>query len=131
MKAKTKLLKAHNVAIAKLLAILGFTSCLCAGCAKYGVPMAEYTVNGQVVSKETQEPIENIRVSTYDGYMFTDNEGNYQISDWGHLKGGHTMSVEFRDTADQYRDLDALIEFRDGEKTKTINVGMAPNENNN
>ena len=130
MKVKTKLLKAHNVAIAKLLAILGFTSCLCAGCAKYGIPAVEYIVNGQVVSKETQEPIENIRVSTYDGYMFTDNEGNYQVSKWGGDKGT-TVFVEFRDTADQYRDLDALIEFRDGEKTKTFNVGMTPNGSDN
>ncbi|MCL2028497.1 MAG: radical SAM-associated putative lipoprotein [Bacteroidales bacterium] len=130
MKVKTKLLKAHNVAIAKLLAILGFTSCLCAGCAKYGVPEAEYIVNGQVVSKETLEPIENIRVSTYDGYMFTDNEGNYQVSYLGGDKGA-TVCVEFRDTADQYRDLDALIEFRDGEKIKTFNVGMTPNDNDN
>ena len=133
MKTNPQFLKAYNTTIAWFLAILGFSAVLGTSCAKYGCPVEEFTLEGTVFSKETNLPKENIRVSIYSVITFTDNQGNYQISDWGRCGKGndHTFFVEFRDTTDKYRDLDAVIEFRGGEKRKKFNVGMTPNTQQN
>ena len=121
---KTKLLKAYNASIVSLLAILGFITCVNAGCAKYGSPATMFIVNGNVSCKETRQPIPNIRVTT--GYVaaFTDSVGHYEIVNWTHIS-----QIQFRDTTEKYKALDTLIELKEGE-TKTLNVQLTPRQTN-
>jgi putative lipoprotein (rSAM/lipoprotein system) len=132
---KTKLLKSYNSVITALLAILGF-SAACLGlssCKKYGSPCADFLVMGKVSSKETLQPIENIQISTeYDwNQTFTDKDGNYQLMH--HCM--NTFLVQFRDTANNYKDLDTLIEFQRAKEGKTVrktlNIELTPKENEN
>jgi putative lipoprotein (rSAM/lipoprotein system) len=124
---KTKLLKTQNVIIAKILTLLGFTAFVSCGMEKYGVPHTEYKVMGKVSSKETQQPIENIQVSTRQwNQIYTDENGNYQI--W---HDDRDALIQFRDTANNYNDLDTLIKFEGRVDQKTINVQLTPKENEN
>jgi putative lipoprotein (rSAM/lipoprotein system) len=131
---KTKLLKSHNIALAKFLAILGFGACIGTACVKYGAPSADYMTNGKVVSEESQQPIEGILVKS-DSFVFTDSLGNYVVHD--HAGYGlkeetpppHTSYLTFRDTANQYNDLDTFVKFEKGKTSRTLNIALTPKTN--
>jgi len=113
---KIKLIKTYNAIIAALLAILGF-SCYSESMSEYGTPDAIFTIKGKVSSKETQQPVENIRVTMNNWSAgFTNNEGIYQVSNHG-FPESQAFFVQFHDTAGIYMDLDTLIEFKNPQFT--------------
>jgi putative lipoprotein (rSAM/lipoprotein system) len=124
---KTKLIKSYNIAITALLAILGFSACLGTSCAKYGSPAATFIIHGKVSDKETQQPIENIRVAANEWrHTFTDENGNYEV--WHYDRN---MLVQFRDTVYNYNDLDTFIKFEGKEKMKIIDIQLTPKKHEN
>ena len=140
-----KSLKTCNVLIAGLLAILGFTtSC---PIVEYGAPYATFIVNGKVVSSETDQPIENVRVkmqvdSITSTDTYTDVNGAYQVVDESGLPNDHTYIIEFKDIDGEingkFSDLDTIVEFKDpiftggdgdwysGETSKEFDVKLTP-----
>jgi putative lipoprotein (rSAM/lipoprotein system) len=65
MNTNKKLIKRANLLLAALLAMIGFAGCNKIGVVEYGSPHADYTVKGAIVNKETQKPIEGIRVGYF------------------------------------------------------------------
>jgi len=64
MKAKRKMIKIVNWALAGVLTLLGFAGCdTTYGPDEYGTPHADFTVKGVVVDKETGKAIKGISVS--------------------------------------------------------------------
>jgi putative lipoprotein (rSAM/lipoprotein system) len=137
---KIKLLKTYNVIIAALLAILGFSSCTAPD--EYGTPEAKFIVKGKVSSKETQQPVENIRVTMNWDANFTNGEGNYHVANLV-PPTYRTFLVQFHDTLGAYMDLDTLIEFKDpkftggdkkwyeGETSKTVDIQLTAKDDSN
>lgn len=138
---KIKILKTYNVLIAGLLAILGFTTA-CDSEDEYGTPSAKFIVNGKVKSSETDQPIENIRVTMQGDTSYTDVNGAYQVVDkWGFPKD-QTYNIEFNDIGGEgngeFSDLDTIVEFKDpkftdgdegwysGETSKVFDVKLTP-----
>lgn len=117
-KTKTNFLKFYNIILVALLSALGFAS----SCSKpdpvaeYGVPSAKFTINGTIQDKETNTPIENIKVSINQQTAATDAQGQYQITEDG-FGGDMTFSIQYRDedgaVNGEYNDLDTTIEFKD------------------
>jgi putative lipoprotein (rSAM/lipoprotein system) len=138
---KTKILKTYNVLIAGLLAILGFTT----GCIiklEYGAPSAKFIVNGKVKSSETDQPIENIRVTMQGDTAYTDANGVYQVVDKFGFPRDRTYNIDFKDIDGvingEFSDLDTIVEFKDpkfingdgdwdhGETSKEFDVKLTP-----
>ena len=93
-----------------LLAVLGFsalaTSCMKYGMPEYGCPTADYFIDGKVVSEETNEPIENLKVrflmnERASDSVFTNENGEFNIS---HLKDittfGYSLDIQDIDGED-------------------------------
>ena len=87
---------------------------------EYGVPTAEFILNGKVKSTNTNQPIENIRVSTDENYnnpiVFTNSEGYFSI----HFNGDaytKNYTYQFQDTDSlqngNYKNIDTIISFED------------------
>jgi len=93
---RKRIFKFYSKILSFALILLGFTSCddsdegqdplVC----EYGVPSALYKVKGSILSKETQEPVKNIRAvlvetrqGKEDGYygdtIFTDDSGKFNL----------------------------------------------------
>jgi putative lipoprotein (rSAM/lipoprotein system) len=138
---KIKILKTYNVLIAGLLAMLGFATA-CDSKDEYGTPSAKFIVNGKVKSSETDQPIENIRISMQGDTTYTDENGVYQVVDkWG-FPTDQTYNIEFKDIDGElngeFSDLDTIVEFKDpkfsngdgdwysGETSKEFDVKLTP-----
>jgi len=138
---KIKLLKTYNVLIAGLLAMLGFATA-CDSKDEYGTPSAKFIVNGKVKSSETDQPIENVRVTMQGDTAYTNASGGYQVVDkWG-FPTDQTYIIEFKDIDGElngeFSDLDTIVEFKDpkfsdgdgdwyrGETSKEFNVKLTP-----
>lgn len=138
---KIRILKTYNVLLAGLLTILGFATA-CDSKDEYGTPSAKFIVNGKVKSSETDQPIENIRVSMQGDTTFTDANGVYQVVDkWG-FPTDQTYNIEFQDidgdAYGEFSDLDTIVEFKDpefldgdgnwysGETSKEFDVKLTP-----
>lgn len=84
-KVKRHFLKKYNALITLMLSLLGFsTACESldeygAPVAEYGVPTATFIVKGKVSSNENTS-IPNIRVSMGVDIAYTDENGNYEVS---------------------------------------------------
>ena len=119
---KTLFLKFSSASIAGLLAVLGFMACVNSGCMKYGCPSADtkFRINGNVSSKETQQPVENISVHGECSSSRTNEVGNYQVKTSSHAY------LHFYDPVGNYQDFDTLIEFQKKETSKTVNVQLTP-----
>jgi putative lipoprotein (rSAM/lipoprotein system) len=137
---KTKFIKTENAVITGLLAFLGFSCDFGGNVAEYGVPCADFIVLGKVSDKKTEQPIENIQVSTYEwNKTFTDENGNYEVKTNDFPKD-QTFLVKFRDITEKYNDLDTLIEFKDpkftggdkkwynGKTSKTVDIQLTPKD---
>ena len=144
-KVKTNFLNFYNFILVGLLSALGFSS----SCGKikpdpvaeYGVPSAKFTVNGTIQDKETNDPIENIKVSINQKKVAADAQGRYHITENG-FGGEMTFNIQFRDedgTANgEYNDLDTTIEFKnphfeggdghwyEGEASKEFDIKLTP-----
>jgi len=138
---KIKILKTYNVLIAGLLAILGFATA-CNSKDEYGTPSAKFIVNGKVKSSETDQPIENVRVTVQGDTAYTNASGGYQVVDkWG-FPTDQTYIIEFKDIDGElngeFSDLDTIVEFKDpkfsdgngdwysGETSKEFDVKLTP-----
>ncbi len=138
---KIKILKTYNVLITGLLTILGFATA-CDSKDEYGTPSTKFIVKGKVISSETDQPIENIRVSMEGDTTYTDANGDYNVVDkWG-FPTEQTYNIEFQDidgnANGEFSDLDTIVEFKDpkfsggdgdwylGETSKEFNVKLTP-----
>lgn len=142
-KIKTSLFKRYSTLTSFLLSILGFgAACSLSGC-EYGTPFATFKVKGNVKSEVTSNAIPNIRVVMEYDTTFTDESGNYQISNT-EFPYDQTFLVEFKDidgeTNGEYQPLDTIVEFNDpefsggtdnwdsGETEKEVNVKLKNKE---
>ena len=83
------LIKISSKICGALLAVLGFSAVLtsCGG-PEYGMPTADYFIDGKIVSEETNKPIENLKVrwigrinSDYPiDSVFTNENGEFNFS---------------------------------------------------
>jgi putative lipoprotein (rSAM/lipoprotein system) len=138
---KIKILKSYNVLIAGLLAILGFVIA-CDSRDEYGTPSAKFIVNGKVKSSETDQPIENIRVTMQGDTAYTDANGAYQVvNKWG-FPTEQTYNIEFQDIDGEingeFYNLDTIVEFKNpiftggdgewyrGETSKEFDMTLTP-----
>jgi putative lipoprotein (rSAM/lipoprotein system) len=109
---------------------------------EYGTPNAKFIVNGTVTSAETEEPIRNIRVIMKYDTAFTDNEGNYEVTDKGAFPTDQTYSIQFQDfdieSNGSFNDKDTVVEFKnpefshgdghwyEGETTREFDIKLTP-----
>lgn len=147
---KTSIFKRFNGLISFLLSILGFgAACSLSSCeygtpaVEYGTPYATFKVKGNVQSEMTSDSIPNIRVVMGYDTTFTDESGNYQISNTD-FPDDQTFLVEYKDidgeTNGDYQPLDTIVEFVDpefsggtgnwdsGETEKEVNVKLKDKE---
>ena len=114
-KVKIKFFKTSNAIIFGLLALLGFTTS-CEKKVEYGTPSAKFIVNGKVISSDSNEAINNIRVVMRGDTTKTDNEGKYQVVDKYGFPSDQTYDIQFQDidgaTNGDYQNLDTIIEFK-------------------
>jgi putative lipoprotein (rSAM/lipoprotein system) len=137
---QTKLLKTYNAIITCLIALLGFSTS-CEPVMEYGTPSAKFIVKGKVSSSETSLPIKRIQVVMQGDTVFTDDNGNYRISDDEGFPTDQTYNIQFKDidnlTNGEFNDLDTIAEFKnpkftngdgwyEGETTKTLDVKLTP-----
>lgn len=64
---KTKILNRFNAILAFLIGLLGFTGCERFIRCEYGVPTADFTLEGQVTNDE-EEPLQNIQIVSQRGW---------------------------------------------------------------
>ncbi len=149
-KIKAFLLKKSNSLISYLLTILGFGAvCTFNGCmygdpvVEYGTPFATFKVKGSIKSEATSNVISNIRVVMGYDTTFTDEAGNYKISN-EEFPENQTFLLEFKDidgkSNGDYQSLDTIVEFIDpefsggtgswdsGETEKEVNVKLKDKE---
>jgi len=141
-KLEIKFLKAYNLVLAALLAMLGFGSCENRVVAEYGTPSATFIVQGIVESSDSDQPIKNIRVIMQGDTTFTDNNGYYKVMDMFGFPGDKTYYIQFQDIDGvqngDYKDLESSVDFVDpeytngdgnwysGEATEALDVKMDP-----
>ena len=110
-----------------LLAVLGFSTVTSCVPVEYGMPSADYFIDGNIVSEETNEPIQNLKVRWSGGVnkderpidsVFTDENGDFSFN---RLREFPVTSYSF-----DIQDIDGELngEFND----TTINVTVNHNE---
>lgn len=147
---KTSFFKRSNTLIGFLLSILGFgAACGLNSCeygtpvVEYGTPFATFRVKGNVKSELTSHVIPNIRLVMGHDTSFTDESGNYQISNTD-FPDNQTFLVKIQDidgtSNGEYQSLDTIVEFIDpefsgntehwysGETEKEVNVKLKDKE---
>lgn len=109
MKQSSKWLRAFNVFLSSILALLGYTSCESAE--EYGSPYAKYEIKGKVLDKESKTAVEGARIivkplnqnlkplsSYYADTLSTDKEGTYLYQNEEQLQKTTRLSVRIRQT---------------------------------
>lgn len=146
---KTFLFRKSNKLIRLLLSVLGFgavcsfNSCDDNSAVEYGTPFATFKVMGTVKSEQTSNSISNIRVVMGSDTTFTNESGNYEVTNTDFPKD-QTFLIEFKDidgeTNGAYQPLDTIVEFIDpefsggsggwdnGETEKEMNVNLKETE---
>ena len=145
-----RILSLLNKLILITLTILGF-SCTEDQPDEYGMPYADYKINGAVVSEETLERLQNIQVVMQDSEMidihadtcYTDANGLYEVKlkNWTSNKTYIFKCIDVDGKVGGfYEPLDSTIRFENaefensngnwdrGEVTKTILVKLAAKE---
>jgi putative lipoprotein (rSAM/lipoprotein system) len=138
----SKYLHFVNALISGCLTLLGFSCNIVDPPVEYGTPNAEFIVNGMVTSAETEAAIENIRVIMKSDTVYTDNDGNYEVTDKGAFPSDQTYSIQFQDLDNElngsFDDIDTIVEFKnpefshgdghwyEGKATKEFNVKLTP-----
>jgi putative lipoprotein (rSAM/lipoprotein system) len=114
--------KCSNKFILYLLRFLGFTTVFNSMCTvDYGVPMADYVVNGTIKSQKTNQGIQHIQaVMGVENNKwgldtaFSDQQGKF-ITTFRNIKGKYTVIVKFKDidstNNDYFSDKDTTITF--------------------
>jgi len=140
-----------NKLILMLLAFLGFSCDPNEPGVEYGMPCADFKVNGNIVDEISLEKISNIQVvlqnalsSTIHGdTAYSDENGNYEVS-LNDFPGSNAFIVNFKDVDGtrngSYLATDTIIDFSDieftdgdgswysGEKSKELNIKLSPDE---
>jgi len=104
---KAKLISRFDKILMAILSIFGMTSCGYP-VAEYGVPYADFEINGTVTDSVTSQPIKNIRVIR----QFTDNP-NYGDTVLTDASGKY--KVTFTDFPVEHPDFILKVEDTDGE----------------
>ena len=107
-----KLLKISSTICGALLAVLGFsavfTSCMKYGMPlEYGMPSADYFIDGNIVSEETNEPIKDLKVrwigQINGGHpidsVLTNDSGSFEFVRYGDLLTDY--AIEIKDIDDE------------------------------
>ena len=124
-------IKISSKICAALLAVLGFsaiaTSCVKSPPPMYGVPNADYFIDGKIVSEETNEPIKDLKVRFFEKMsderehsfdsVFTNAEGSFEFSRYQDLIRYYSIEV---------KDIDG--EENGAFNDTTINVTINQNE---
>lgn len=121
---KNFLIKINSI-LGILVSFLGFTTaCNGGGYCEYGMPNADFKINGNIKSENTSAIIPNIKVTMQDtsGYYSTsvnsNESGNYeiQINDFP-TDNAYLLTFEDIDSTEngEYETLDTIIEFNDTE----------------
>jgi putative lipoprotein (rSAM/lipoprotein system) len=138
----SKYLHFVNALISGCLTLLGFSCNLVNPPDEYGTPSAEFIVNGTVTSSETEEAIKNIRVIMKNDTVYTDNDGNYEVTDKGAFPTDQAYTIQFQDIDNElngsFNDKDSVVEFKnpeftngnghwyEGEATKEFDIKLTP-----
>jgi putative lipoprotein (rSAM/lipoprotein system) len=140
----SKYLHFVNALISGCLTLLGFSCDIINPNPRteYGTPNAKFIVNGTVTSAETEEPIKNIRVIMKYDTAFTDNDGNYMVTDKGAFPTDQTYTIQFQDFDNDFNgsfdNKDTIVEFKnpefshgdghwyEGEATKEFDIRLTP-----
>ncbi len=146
-----RILSLINKSILLILTLLGF-SCIEDQPDEYGMPHADFKVNGTIVDEITLENIRNIQVVMQDPEMidihadtcYTDENGFYEVklNDWPDTKtfivkyldidgvvGGDYLPSDTTVTFENPQFVNASGNWYEGETTKTINIRLSANEN--
>lgn len=139
---KIGFLKAGNILLSALIALLGFHSACSPGGDEYGTPYAEFKLSGKTEAANTGQAIENIRVIAEGDSSYTDANGRYEknIITFGAQDGELLLKFEDIDGSDNgaFESLDTLIQYKasdfeggdgswyNGEASKTVNVKLQP-----
>ncbi|MEA2042278.1 MAG: radical SAM-associated putative lipoprotein [Bacteroidota bacterium] len=124
----------HQKIIVVLLGMIGFS----VGCirAEYGVPTADFILNGEVKSRTTELPITGIQITMRHDTVFTNQNGAYDITIYD-FPTEQTYNVRFEDidgqTNGSFESKDTSITFSgdnfsggdgwyEGETHKTLTV---------
>ena len=144
---KLKLIKTHNVIIAILLSILGFST----ACKKeentmaaYGSPHAFFKINGKVTSEEGEKipaimVIMSAGISQESDTIISDYDGNYEVKVMDFPYYFNDMPLKFEDIDGEvhgsFQAKDTIIKFKDpiyenghgwykGEASKEVNIKL-------
>jgi putative lipoprotein (rSAM/lipoprotein system) len=131
-----------NALISGCLTLLGFSCDLVNHRVEYGTPNAKFIVNGTVTSAESDEVVQNIRVIMKNDTAFTDNEGNYTVSEEWAFPTDQTYTLQFQDIDNElngtFNNKDTIVEFKnpefvhgdghwyEGESTKEFDIKLTP-----
>lgn len=150
---RKSILSTVNKLLLILLAVLGF-SCDSDEITRveYGMPNADFKVNGNIVDEITLANLSNIQIvlkdalsSSYDiDTAYSDADGNYEVS-INSYPTNTAFLVEFRDPDGEengkYLPVDTILDLSDvefvngdspwysGEKTKELDIKLSPDEN--
>jgi putative lipoprotein (rSAM/lipoprotein system) len=151
-KLEFRMLKSYNKVIALVLSLLGFTGCedVLNTKAEYGVPHADFIINGKIQSKITNQSIPNIRIIVKDTIqglnipldtVYSNAQGNYEaiVSEFP-LDRAYLLSVSDIDGVanGEFIEKDTLAEFKnpiftggdghwyDGKTTKIVDIKLTP-----
>ena len=122
-----------------IILLLGFSG-MFYSCAKYGMVVAEYMLEGVVTDKETAKPIENIRIvrNNYDT-LYTNSQGQY-IFLFHESKKAHLQitDIDYEENGGYFADKNIYVEFpeidkinkkhRNSESVKTLNIKLEKQE---
>lgn len=142
---RIRILKTYNTLIVGLLTLLGFSS----SCDKngnfggdeYGVPSAKFIVKGKITSSDTNQAVKGIQVNMQNDTTYTDENGQYQVSDNYGFPSDQSYVVEFKDVDGEqngeFENADSTVVFKDseysngdgnwyaGETSKELNVKLS------
>ena len=100
---KVKIINKINLLLTTLVGMLGFSCCL-TSCNMYGVPSADFFIEGRVINEE-KKPLEDIQVMLKDYwesvYIYTQADGTFQ-----HRYDGEPtelVSITVKDTSGVYQ----------------------------
>ena len=148
------LIKISTKICGALLAVLGFsamaTSCVKYGMPEYGMPHADYFIDGKIVLEGTDDPIENLKVrwvkGNYEYYnpidsAYTDENGNFSFNRFAEFPlSSYSLDIQDIDGEENGEFNDTIIDvtvnrdeykggngnWYDGEYHKSFHIELKP-----
>ncbi|MFC2104111.1 radical SAM-associated putative lipoprotein [Bacteroidota bacterium] len=140
---KNSFFRIINKLILVLLALLGFSCDPDDGYVEYGMPNADFKVQGTIIDVSTLQKLSGIEVVMDYDTAYSDVDGNYEVkvNAWPESE---TFVVTFKDIDEAanglYLEADTIVDFTDvefingsspwyyGEKSKEINIKLSPDD---